>query len=135
MTAHTHTDAPGHHALSLGPAGVNKGRLVYPQPRADQQFCAVPASAATAHLRCITAVACAPDADQRELQSVIRLLARCRADRRIFAAFRARASAPLLAQISQFGASRVSPGFGCPVVPGVAPVVSGARRRQALRLL
>jgi hypothetical protein len=25
--------------------------LVYPQQRADQQFCAVPASAATAHLK------------------------------------------------------------------------------------
>ena len=27
------------------------GKLVYPQLRADQQFCAVPASAATAHLK------------------------------------------------------------------------------------
>jgi catechol 2,3-dioxygenase-like lactoylglutathione lyase family enzyme len=30
---------------------VNKARLVYPQPCADQQLCAVPASAPTAHLK------------------------------------------------------------------------------------
>jgi hypothetical protein len=57
-----------------------------------------------------------------------------RAERRIFAAPRGRVSAPRRAQISQFGSSPALSDIGGPAVPGVAPIVSGARRPHALRL-
>ena len=51
MTVHTHTGAQGITRCHKSRPRGEKGKACLPAARADQQFCAILASAATAHLK------------------------------------------------------------------------------------